>query len=81
MCIRDSRIIDRDAVVSPAADELADRFSLTAVHVAPMLAGPEDLTRRIVGRLGALRSGAVKTLVTDVATAEAVVALDDGSPA
>ena len=44
------RIIDRDAVVSPAADELADRFSLTAVHVAPTLAGPEDLTRRIVGR-------------------------------
>ena len=47
------RIIDRDTAVSPAADELTSRFSLDAVHLAPTLMGPEDLTRRIVGRLAA----------------------------
>ncbi len=47
------RIIDRTAVESPAADALARRFGLDAVHLAPTIAGPEDLTRRMVGRLAA----------------------------
>jgi DNA-binding transcriptional regulator LsrR (DeoR family) len=59
------RIIDRDTAESPAADALRQRFGLDAVHLAPTLAGPDDLTRRIVGRLAAdvlranLRDGSV----------------------
>src|SRR3954468_4834348 len=47
------RIVDRDTAGSPAADALCERFRLDAVHLAPTLVGPEDLTRRIVGRLAA----------------------------
>jgi DNA-binding transcriptional regulator LsrR (DeoR family) len=45
------RIVDRATAESPAGDELRRRFGLQAVHLAPTLSGPEDLTRRIVGRL------------------------------
>ena len=31
----------------------AGRYGLDAVHLAPTIAGPEDLTRRMVGRLAA----------------------------
>jgi DNA-binding transcriptional regulator LsrR (DeoR family) len=47
------RIIDSTAVESPAADLLRRRFHLDAVHLAPTISGPEDLTRRMVGRLAA----------------------------
>lgn len=47
------RIIDQHTSESPAADALRRRFGLDAVHLAPTLAGPEDLTRRLVGRLAA----------------------------
>ncbi|HVL53996.1 MAG TPA: sugar-binding domain-containing protein [Vitreimonas sp.] len=47
------RIHDRATVESPAADELRHRFGLRSIHLAPALAGPEDLTRRSVGRLAA----------------------------
>jgi DNA-binding transcriptional regulator LsrR (DeoR family) len=47
------RIIDSTAVESPAADLLRRRFGLDAVHLAPTISGPEDLTRRMVGRLAA----------------------------
>ncbi len=47
------RIIDAASAESPAGDELRVRFGLDAVHLAPTLAGPDDLTRRIVGRLAA----------------------------
>lgn len=47
------RIIDRHSAESPAAETLRRRFGLDAVHLAPTLAGPEDLTRRLVGRLAA----------------------------
>jgi DNA-binding transcriptional regulator LsrR (DeoR family) len=47
------RIVDRATAESPAAEELRRRFDLQAVHLAPTLAGPEDLTRRMVGRLAA----------------------------
>jgi DNA-binding transcriptional regulator LsrR (DeoR family) len=47
------RIVDRTAVESPAGDALRRRFDLDQVHLAPTIAGPEDLTRRMVGRLAA----------------------------
>ena len=47
------RIVDRTAVESPAADALRRSYGLDAVHLAPTIAGPEDLTRRMVGRLAA----------------------------
>lgn len=59
------RIIDRTEVESPAGPALRDRFGLRAVHLAPNLDGPADVTRRRVGRLaaqvlrGAIRDGMV----------------------
>ena len=59
------RIIDSTAVDSPAAEALRGRYALDAVHLAPTIAGPEDLTRRMVGRLAAevlraaIRPGAI----------------------
>ena len=47
------RIVDRTSVESPAGDALRRTFGLDAVHLAPTIAGPEDLTRRMVGRLAA----------------------------
>ncbi len=47
------RIIDAATAESPAGDHLQGRFGLDAVHLAPTLAGPDDLTRRIVGRVAA----------------------------
>jgi DNA-binding transcriptional regulator LsrR (DeoR family) len=56
------RIVDATTVESAAADVLRERFGLQAVHLAPTLSGPEDLTRRIVGRLGAQ---VLRTVVRD----------------
>ena len=59
------RIVDRTATESPAADALRRSYGLDAVHLAPTIAGPEDLTRRMVARLaadvlrGVLRAGEV----------------------
>jgi DNA-binding transcriptional regulator LsrR (DeoR family) len=47
------RIVDTTAVASPAAERLRARHGLDAVHLAPTIAGPEDLARRMVGRLAA----------------------------
>ena len=47
------RIVDRTAVDSPAGEALRRRYELDQVHLAPTIAGPEDLTRRMVGRLAA----------------------------
>lgn len=47
------RIVDTTTVDSPAGDVLRRRFDLDQVHLAPTIAGPEDLTRRMVGRLAA----------------------------
>ena len=47
------RIVDSKAAESPAADALRRSYGLDAVHLAPTIAGPEDLTRRMVGRLAA----------------------------
>ena len=59
------RIIDRAAADSPAADTIVRRFGLSAVHLAPALVGPEEISRRMIGRLAAdvlraaIRDGAV----------------------
>ena len=47
------RIVDRTSEPSASGHWLRDRFGLRAVHVAPTIAGPEDLTRRSIGRLAA----------------------------
>ena len=59
------RIVDRASEVSTAGDELRSRFQLAAVHLAPALVGPEEVSRRMIGRLAAevlrasIRDGAV----------------------
>ena len=59
------RIVDDAATHSPAGDWLRDRFGLRAVHLAPTVDGPTELTRRRVGRLagqvlrGVLRDGMI----------------------
>src|SRR5215210_5746822 len=79
------RIVDRAAIDSSAGDILRDRFGLAAVHVAPGLSGPEEVSRRMIGRLGAdilraaIRDGATVG-VGDGASISAVadaVAADD----
>jgi DNA-binding transcriptional regulator LsrR (DeoR family) len=47
------RIVDRTAVESPAAETLRRVFALDGIHLAPTITGPEDLARRMVGRLAA----------------------------
>src|SRR5512143_144702 len=47
------RIVDTTAADSPAGETLRRRYDLAHVHLAPTIAGPEDLTRRMVGRLAA----------------------------
>jgi DNA-binding transcriptional regulator LsrR (DeoR family) len=56
------RIVDATTAESAAAGVLREHFGLQAVHLAPTLSGPEDLTRRIVGRLGAQ---VLRTVVRD----------------
>src|SRR3954451_17493132 len=59
------RIVDGAAVSSTAGDQLRGRFGLASVHLSPALVGPEEVSRRMIGRLaadvlrGAIRDGAV----------------------
>src|SRR3954452_12924756 len=59
------RIVDEAAVTSTAGEALTARFGLSAVHLAPALVGPEEVRRRMIGRLAAdviraaIRDGAV----------------------
>ena len=77
------RIVDRTAVESPAAGVLRARFGLDAVHLAPTIVGPDDLTRRMVGRLaaevlrGALRDGATVGIGDGASVSAAAAALED----
>jgi DNA-binding transcriptional regulator LsrR (DeoR family) len=79
------RIVDRATAESPAADELRRRFGLQAVHLAPTLAGPEDLTRRIVGRLAAqvvratVRDGEIIGIGDGASIGAVADALDDAA--
>ncbi len=66
------RIVDRTSDDSPAGEVLRQRFGLRAVHMAPSLAGPEELQRRIVARLAAQ---VVRSVVRD----GAVVGVGDGA--
>jgi len=79
------RIVDRTIAESPAADELASRFGLDAVHLAPSIAGPEELTRRMVGRRAAevlrdaLRSGSLVGVGDGASVAATAAALEETS--
>ncbi|MBA2382416.1 MAG: helix-turn-helix domain-containing protein [Chloroflexi bacterium] len=59
------RIVDQEAAESRAGEELRRRFGLAAVHLASSFVGPEEISRRMVGRLAAevvraaIRDGAV----------------------
>jgi DNA-binding transcriptional regulator LsrR (DeoR family) len=66
------RIHDSTAAESPAAEQLRARFGLDAVHLAPSVAGPEDLTRRMVGRLAA-------QVLRAAVRSDAVVGIGDGA--
>ncbi len=73
------RIVDRAEVRSPAADALRERFGLRAVHLAPSLDGPAELTRRRVGRLAGqvLRGGIRDGMVVGIGDGAAVSAVAD----
>jgi DNA-binding transcriptional regulator LsrR (DeoR family) len=77
------RIVDRTSVESPAAQALRVRHGLDAVHLAPTMAGPEDLTRRMVGRLaaevlrGALRAGATVGIGDGASVSATAAALEE----
>jgi DNA-binding transcriptional regulator LsrR (DeoR family) len=79
------RIVDRATAESPAGDELRRRFGLQAVHLAPTLSGPEDLTRRIVGRLASqvlrasVRDGAIIGIGDGASVGAVADALDDAA--
>jgi DNA-binding transcriptional regulator LsrR (DeoR family) len=79
------RIVDSIAVESPAAETLRARFGLDAVHVAPTIAGPEDLTRRMVGRLAAdvlratVRPGSIVGIGDGAYVSATADALEDGA--
>jgi deoxyribonucleoside regulator len=81
------RIHDRPEVESAAAGELRSRYRLREVHLAPALNGPEDLTRRSVGRLaahvvrGAVRDGRVVGIGDGAAISAMADALVDAEPA
>ncbi len=80
----DIRIVDRAEASSPAAAELGGTFAVT-VRLAPTISGPEDLTRRSVGRLAAevlrsvVRDGMVVGIGDGSGVAATADALDDGA--
>lgn len=79
------RIVDRTAVDSPAADALRRSYGLDAVHLAPTIAGPDDLTRRMVGRLaaevlrGSLRGGTIVGIGDGAAVSATAAALEESA--
>jgi DNA-binding transcriptional regulator LsrR (DeoR family) len=79
------RIIDRTTAESSAADALRRGYGLDHVHLAPTVAGPEDLTRRMVGRLaaqvlrGAIRDGAIVGIGDGASVSAVADALDEAA--
>ena len=73
------RIVDQAAQASAAGDDLRERFDLHAVHLAASLRGPEDVGRRLVGRLGAdvLRAAVRDGAVVGVGDGSSISALAD----
>jgi DNA-binding transcriptional regulator LsrR (DeoR family) len=79
------RIVDTTAVESPAGAALRERYGLDQVHLAPTIAGPEDLTRRMVGRLAAevlrvaVRPGTTVGIGDGASVSAATEALEDSA--
>jgi DNA-binding transcriptional regulator LsrR (DeoR family) len=79
------RIVDSTTVESPAADVLRRAHGLDAVHLAPTISGPEDLARRMVGRLAAevlgsaVRPGAIVGIGDGASVSATADALEDGA--
>jgi DNA-binding transcriptional regulator LsrR (DeoR family) len=79
------RIVDSRSVESPAAGTLRRTYGLDAVHLAPTISGPEDLTRRMVGRLAAevlraaLRPGATVGIGDGAFVSGTADALEEGA--
>jgi DNA-binding transcriptional regulator LsrR (DeoR family) len=79
------RIVDRTTAESPAGDALRRSYGLDAVHLAPTVAGPEDLSRRMVGRLaaqilrGAVRDGEIVGIGDGASVSAVADALEDGA--
>ncbi|HUQ78898.1 MAG TPA: sugar-binding domain-containing protein [Patescibacteria group bacterium] len=73
------RIVDQAAAESPAGDELRRRFGLAAVHLAPPLVGPEEISRRMIGRLAAdvLRSAVRDGAVVGIGEGASISAVAD----
>ena len=77
------RINDRTAVESPAGEVIRRHHGLDAVHLAPTNAGPEDLSRRMVGRLAAevlrdaLRGGATVGIGDGASVSAVAAALEE----
>ena len=67
--------------VCPALRDRVIAFDAQRLGRVPVAIGVASGASKVRPILGALRAGAVRTLVTDVATAEAVVALEDAGPA
>jgi len=79
------RIVDRTTAESPAAEALRRRYGLDAVHLAPTVTGPEDLGRRMVGRLaaqvlrGTVRDGEIVGIGDGASVSAVADALEDGA--
>jgi DNA-binding transcriptional regulator LsrR (DeoR family) len=79
------RIVDTTAVDSPAGDSLRRSYGLDQVHLAPTIAGPEDLARRMVGRLAAevlrsaIRPGAMVGIGDGASVSATADALEDAA--
>jgi DNA-binding transcriptional regulator LsrR (DeoR family) len=73
------RIVDATATESPAADALRRSYGLDAIHLAPTITGPEDLNRRLVGRLAAqvLRSAVRDGEIIGIGDGASVTAVAD----
>ena len=73
------RIVDDGAVQSGAGELLREQFGLRAVHLAPTLDGPSELTRRRVGRMAGevLASSLRDGMVVGIGDGAAVSAVAD----
>jgi DNA-binding transcriptional regulator LsrR (DeoR family) len=79
------RIVDSVTADSPAGEALRRTYGLDAVHLAPTIDGPEDLTRRMVGRLAAqvlrasVRDGTIIGVGDGASVSAAADALEDAA--
>lgn len=79
------RIVDRTTAESPAGDALRRSYQLDAVHLAPTMSGPEDVARRMVGRLAAqvlrsvVRDGTIVGIGDGAGVAAVADALDEAA--